>query len=353
MSKNFFKKVSIFFICFFSQEQICEMKFQSWTYNSGEVMLNFANGLNESEVEMTSYQESGTWDVVKAPGFKFHYQKSPDEPWMVDITYRIIIRRKTLFYTINLLIPTVLVSFLSVLVFYLPTVAGEKVALSISILLTLNVFLLLVSKLLPPASDLPLIGKFLLFTFLMNLVSIVITVVTINLNFRSPKTHTMPVWIRKLFLVYLPKVLLMRRPKHPKRRKLNLSEDEKQRSNHKPTEQERHPTSRSASSAPHVPMDDYLESHELTDFRASNDLAGRRINQAGTSSSAGGFPTFSGRSYSKREGHSDLFSARMDVDRDDSDELSLNSPDARLVTSSIACIVQYHQQNDAIQEVKI
>ena len=167
------------------------MKFQSWTYNADEVMLNFENGLNGSSIdvspETSSYLPSGTWDMVATPGYKKHYRKSPNEPWLVDITYRIIIRRKTLFYTINLVIPTVLVSFLSVLVFYLPTVAGEKVALSISILLTLNVFLLLVSKLLPPASDLPLIGKFLLFTFLMNLISIVTTVVTINLNFRSPK----------------------------------------------------------------------------------------------------------------------------------------------------------------------
>ena len=90
--------------------------------------------------------------------------------------------------------------------------AGEKVTLGISILLSLVVFLLLVSKILPPTSIvLPLIAKYLLFTFIMNTVSILVTVVIINWNFRGPRTHSMPNWIRVLFLKYLPIILLMRR----------------------------------------------------------------------------------------------------------------------------------------------
>jgi len=72
---------------------------------------------------------------------------------------------KTLFYTVNLIIPCVLISFLSVCVFYLPADAGEKMTMCISILLALVVFLLLVSKILPPTSiNVPLIAKYLLFT---------------------------------------------------------------------------------------------------------------------------------------------------------------------------------------------
>jgi len=122
--------------------------------------------------------------------------------------------RKTLFYTVNLILPTVLISFLCVLVFYLPAEAGEKVTLGISILLSLVVFLLLVSKILPPTSlVLPLIAKYLLFTFIMNTVSILVTVIIINWNFRGPRTHRMPQLIRKIFLKYLPAILLMKRPK--------------------------------------------------------------------------------------------------------------------------------------------
>jgi Neurotransmitter-gated ion-channel transmembrane region. len=36
-------------------------------------------------------------------------------------------RRKTLFYTVNLIIPCMGISFLTILVFYLPSDSGEKV----------------------------------------------------------------------------------------------------------------------------------------------------------------------------------------------------------------------------------
>lgn len=70
------------------------------------------------------------------------------------------------------------------------------------------------SKILPPTSlVLPLIAKYLLFTFIMNTVSILVTVVIINWNFRGPRTHRMPTWIRSVFLHYLPAMLLMKRPR--------------------------------------------------------------------------------------------------------------------------------------------
>jgi nicotinic acetylcholine receptor len=131
-----------------------------------------------------------------------------------DITFLIKIRRKTLFYTVNLIIPCVGISFLTVLTFYLPSDSGEKVALCISILLSLTVFFLLLAELIPPTSlVVPLIGKYLLFTMILVTLSIVVTVIVLNIHFRSPLTHQMPPWVRRVFLQVLPKLLWMRRPK--------------------------------------------------------------------------------------------------------------------------------------------
>ena len=149
-----------------------------------QVSLSLYN--NKDYVDLSDYWKSGTWDIIEVPAYlNVHNESSPNIPTETDITFYITIRRKTLFYTVNLILPTVLISFLCVLVFYLPAEAGEKVTLGISILLSLVVFLLLVSKILPPTSlVLPLIAKYLLFTFIMNTVSILVTVVIINWNFR-------------------------------------------------------------------------------------------------------------------------------------------------------------------------
>nr|ADG63463.1 nicotinic acetylcholine receptor beta 2 subunit [Pardosa pseudoannulata] len=194
-------------------QQKCVMKFGSWTFNGDQVSLKLSN--DNAWVDLSDYWKSGTWDIVEVPAFLNVYNNSKNgKVAETDISFYITIRRKTLFYTVNLILPTVLISFLCILVFYLPTEAGEKVTLGISILLSLVVFLLLVSKILPPTSlVLPLIAKYLLFTFLMNTVSILVTVIIINWNFRGPRTHRMPNWIRVVFLQYLPAMLMMKRPK--------------------------------------------------------------------------------------------------------------------------------------------
>ncbi|KAH0534668.1 Acetylcholine receptor subunit beta-like 1 [Cotesia glomerata] len=192
-------------------QQTCLMKFGSWIYNGDQVSLGLLDDKNY--VSLSDYSKSGTWDIIELPAYLNVYSE-PNAPTETDITFYITIRRKTLFYTVNLIVPIIMVSFLVIGEFYLPAEAGEKVTLGISILLSLVLFLLLVSKILPPTSlVLPLIAKYLLFIFLMNLFVISMTVIVINWNFRGPKTHRMPCWMRLVFLKYLPTILFMKRPK--------------------------------------------------------------------------------------------------------------------------------------------
>lgn len=95
------------------------------------------------------------------------------------------------------------------------TDAGEKITLSLSLLFAINVFLLLVFKILPATGkQVPLISKYLIFTSAMNITSILLTVMNNNISFRTPLTHRMPKWLRSFFVLYLPKYLLMRTPQH-------------------------------------------------------------------------------------------------------------------------------------------
>ncbi|XP_075929893.1 neuronal acetylcholine receptor subunit alpha-2-like isoform X3 [Petromyzon marinus] len=155
-------------------QQNCKMKFGSWTYDKAKIDLVYP-----------------------------------------DITYSFIIRRLPLFYTINLIVPCLLISCLTVLVFYLPSDCGEKITLCISVLLSLTVFLLLITEIIPSTSlVIPLIGEYLLFTMIFVTLSIVITVFVLNVHHRSPATHKMPRWVVTLFLDVIPRWLLMCRPVH-------------------------------------------------------------------------------------------------------------------------------------------
>ena len=42
--------------------------------------------------------------------------------------------------------------------------------------------------------------------------SIALTIVQLNIHFRSPTTHEMPEWMRVVFLKHIPKLLRMKRP---------------------------------------------------------------------------------------------------------------------------------------------
>lgn len=104
-------------------QQKCVMKFGSWTYNGDEVAMKLHMG--NPWIDLSDYWKSGTWDIVEVPAFLNVYN---DTPTQTDISFHITIRRKTLFYTVNLILPTLLISFLCVLVFYLPAEAGQFLA---------------------------------------------------------------------------------------------------------------------------------------------------------------------------------------------------------------------------------
>uniref|UniRef100_A0A8B9HSY1 Cholinergic receptor, nicotinic, alpha 4b n=1 Tax=Astyanax mexicanus TaxID=7994 RepID=A0A8B9HSY1_ASTMX len=190
-------------------QQNCKMKFGSWTYDRAKIDLVSM----DDDVDQMDYWESGEWVIINAVG-KYNTKKYECCTEIYpDITYSFIIRRLPLFYTINLIIPCLLISCLTVLVFYLPSECAEKITLCISVLLSLTVFLLLITEIIPSTSlVIPLIGEYLLFTMIFVTLSIIITVFVLNVHHRSSRTHRMPHWVRQLFLQLVPRYLFMKRP---------------------------------------------------------------------------------------------------------------------------------------------
>ncbi|KAF0770456.1 acetylcholine receptor subunit alpha-type acr-16-like isoform X4 [Aphis craccivora] len=272
-------------------DQNCLMKFGSWTYNGFQIDLV----LKSDGGDLSDFTTNGEWyfsklgrllsivhvlltyntqmilHVTGMPGKKnvITYGCCP-EPY-VDITFIIKIRRRTLYYFFNLIVPCVLISSMALLGFTLPPDCGEKLTLEITILLSLTVFLNLVAESMPTTSEaVPLIGVTILLslTVFLNLVaetlpqvsdaipllgvaillsqvvyllrlaevlpessdavpllgtyfncimfmvasSVVLTLVVLNYHHRTADIHTMGPWVKCFFLLWLPWILCMQRP---------------------------------------------------------------------------------------------------------------------------------------------
>ncbi|XP_019613459.1 PREDICTED: neuronal acetylcholine receptor subunit alpha-4-like [Branchiostoma belcheri] len=185
--------------------QNCSMKFGTWTYDATVVDMVPI----EPVVDLSNFLENGEFVITSAPLYR-HVLSYECCPPYVDITAYIVLERLPLYFTVNLLIPCLLFTFLSLLVFYLPSKACEKITLCISILLSLAVFLLVVVKIIPSTSlAVPLLGKYLLLTTVCVILSVVVTTVVLHL---SDRTDPMPGWARKVLLQLLPRMLCMTRP---------------------------------------------------------------------------------------------------------------------------------------------
>ncbi|XP_068211457.1 neuronal acetylcholine receptor subunit alpha-7-like isoform X5 [Palaemon carinicauda] len=186
-------------------DQKCNMKFGSWTYDSSKIDLQLQN---EDGGDISGYITNGEWDLISVPAKRNTLSYSCCPEIYVDVTFQIHIRRRTLYYFSNLIMPCVLISSMALLGFTLPPDSGEKLTLATYF----NCIMFMVAS------------------------SVVLTVVVLNYHHRTPTTHAMPNWvsghplgqgiqdssqyeaekmprwIRCLLLQWLPWILRMNRP---------------------------------------------------------------------------------------------------------------------------------------------
>lgn len=206
--------------------QECFLKFGIWSYDFKEVDLQhmcadkavYINDTDEAVIDrgidITDVYPNAEWDIINVTARRKEkiYTCCADTIY-IDITFNVTFRRRILFYSLNLIMPCVSISGLAVLVFYLPSDSCEKITLSISVLLALSWFFLLLSDIMPPTSFVvPMIGKYLLFTMSVVTFSIFLTVYTLGINFRRPSTGSMSPWVKLVFTELLPKILFIKRP---------------------------------------------------------------------------------------------------------------------------------------------
>lgn len=158
--------------------QNCSMKFGSWTYDGNMVDLV----LVDHYVDRKDFFDNGEWEILNATGVKG--SRRDGVYWYPFVTYSFILKRLPLFYTLFLIIPCLGLSFLTVLVFYLPSDEGEKLSLSTSVLVSLTVFLLVIEEIIPSSSKVGNLRQcFSIVKFLLGYIMIIIYLFLIHFSF--------------------------------------------------------------------------------------------------------------------------------------------------------------------------
>lgn len=137
--------------------QKCRLKFGSWAYHG--FMMDLTN--RSAAGDKSNYMTNGVWDLIDITVERnVFYYGCCVEPYP-DVTFKIIIQRQSLFYIYNLVFPCVVITLVAMLGFLLPVDSGERISLMITVMLSLTVFLIVVSDAMPPTSEtVPLIGEF-------------------------------------------------------------------------------------------------------------------------------------------------------------------------------------------------
>lgn len=184
--------------------QVCNLTFGSWVY-SGRLLQWEPDG---DSSDISTFKLHNEWDLVRTKAIKrvFYYQCCTD-PYP-DIRLHIHLRRKPTFNMVTIIFPCFVVTSLTVVGFFLPPTSGEKIALQMTVLLSLSVFLVLLQDKLPSDSDhIPFLASYFSISMLLVCLACLMSGIVTHVHYRSPAEHRMSDRIRSLFLIKLRRLL--------------------------------------------------------------------------------------------------------------------------------------------------
>ncbi len=120
----------------------CSLTYRSWTYDHSKVILAFKD--DAPQMDMSSYINSNEWKVIPLQANKI----ITDEAFSL-LTYTMTIQRKGGLYGYILILPCVLLSAATMVVFWIPPESPAKMILTVSIFSGLFLLLLLLAESIP------------------------------------------------------------------------------------------------------------------------------------------------------------------------------------------------------------
>ena len=176
--------------------QVCKIIFITYVYGN---QLQFR--VLQSEVDSLVFIENGVFYLLKTE-VSADFYASNHSTGTHTLTVTLYLKRRPLFYSINLLAPILLLALLNSAVFLLPAESGERVGFSVTILLSITVYMTIVAYTLPDTSKPVSILIYILAVCLLQSTLICLeTILGLNIFHRSDSVRVSRSWIKFLHML--------------------------------------------------------------------------------------------------------------------------------------------------------
>ncbi|CAH8662473.1 unnamed protein product [Schistosoma curassoni] len=216
--------------------QICMLEFGSWTYDKTQMDISWwipdSPPIEEMPyLDFSDYVPSNEWRTdgekerevhhvnrtIQIRSVKKHRRRSQTVGNEVItreypvLRYLIRLRRNPSFYVFMLVIPCVLLSSLTLVVFWLPPESPAKMMLGMNIFVAFFVLLLLLAESTPSAvKNFPLIGVYFCLNMIMITLSTFLATLVIHLYFRGDRNGSVPYVLRRIIIEGIGRLTLVR-----------------------------------------------------------------------------------------------------------------------------------------------
>ncbi|MBN3324873.1 5HT3A protein, partial [Atractosteus spatula] len=194
--------------------QNCTLTFTSWLHTTADINISLMRTPEEVMFDKNVFMNQGEWELLYVLSQYIDFSIDGTDHY-AEMKFFVVIRRRPLFYTVSLLLPSVFLMLMDIVGFYLPPDSGERVSFKITLLLGYSVFLIIVSDTLPAtAIGTPLIdhfvpvvistalckGVYFVVCMALLVISLTETILIVRLVHKQDLQSHVPEWVKHLVL---------------------------------------------------------------------------------------------------------------------------------------------------------
>ncbi|XP_048771931.2 neuronal acetylcholine receptor subunit beta-2-like [Ostrea edulis] len=168
--------------------QLCKIEMIPWNYRHRELQLL----ISRNDINLENFTQNGEWVLYGTAA-----ERVGDGPFEY-IYFKLYLERRSSFFIVNLFIPVVLLTLLNCMVFLLSADSGERVGYAITCLLSMTVYLTLVSDTIPKTSKpISVLSFVLMILLILSAFICFLTIIGLRFHFRKEEKPLHP-WLIKV-----------------------------------------------------------------------------------------------------------------------------------------------------------